>query len=272
MMYNNKLAVAIKTGGKVLREVGETVYIPFGSEYSFFVKNLNNVRADVKISIDGDEIADGDSFVVGPNQSVDIERFLRKNNLNEGNRFKFIERTAGIENHRGVGAEDGLIRVEFRFEKRQPKIEYNGPWATTCSPTDGGIWNDQYGHGNMQRKGGGTGNPRGANNMMRGGAVFSSSVVQDADFSAHTVSTANEAGITTEGSISDQQFRNVASFPLETETHVMVLKLLGETEDNRRVAVPVTTRMKPQCNKCGQVAPKFNTKFCGECGTSLQIV
>jgi hypothetical protein len=34
MMYSNKLAVAIKANGKVLREFKDEVYIPFGQEYS----------------------------------------------------------------------------------------------------------------------------------------------------------------------------------------------------------------------------------------------
>ena len=40
-MYNSKLAVAVKHDGKVLREEGENVMLPFGSEYSLFIKNLN---------------------------------------------------------------------------------------------------------------------------------------------------------------------------------------------------------------------------------------
>ena len=47
-MYLNKVAVAIKSNGKVLREQGDNVYIPFGSEYSIQVKNLNSVRFSSK--------------------------------------------------------------------------------------------------------------------------------------------------------------------------------------------------------------------------------
>ena len=46
MMYNNKLVAAIKSNGKVLREFGEEVYIPFGSEYSILIKNLHSVRGE----------------------------------------------------------------------------------------------------------------------------------------------------------------------------------------------------------------------------------
>ena len=96
MMYNNKLAMAVKVNGKVLREFKEgdnfKSYIPFGSEYSIYIKNMNSVRALVSISIDGEDVADGDQYVVNANSTLEIERFMRNGNLNEGNRFKFIER------------------------------------------------------------------------------------------------------------------------------------------------------------------------------------
>jgi len=49
-MYKEQMVAAVKVGGKVLRENGETVVLPFGSEYSVYLKNLNTVRAGV----DGD--------------------------------------------------------------------------------------------------------------------------------------------------------------------------------------------------------------------------
>jgi hypothetical protein len=125
MMYGQKLAVAIKHNGKVLREFNkDTVYLPFGAEYSIFIKNLDTVRASVKLMIDGKDIGDGTTFVVHGGSSIELERFIKSGNFNQGNRFKFIERTAGVENHRGIGCEDGLIVVEYQFEKRAPKIDY----------------------------------------------------------------------------------------------------------------------------------------------------
>src|ERR1039457_6291538 len=116
MMYQNKLVAAIKTNGKVLREFGETVRLPFGREFSLFLKNLNSVRCQVNIEIDGKDIADGNAFIVAANGSMDIERFLKNGNLNSGNKFKFIERTERVEEHRGgPQVEDGIIRVSFEF-------------------------------------------------------------------------------------------------------------------------------------------------------------
>ena len=120
-MYQNKLAVAIKTAGKVLREQGDKVFLPFGSEYSIFLKNLNSVRALVRVSLDGNSVTDGEDLVIYGNNELNLERFLKAGNMNSGNRFKFIERSAKVEAHRGIEAEDGLLRVEFQFEKVTPK-------------------------------------------------------------------------------------------------------------------------------------------------------
>ena len=88
-MYHNKLAAAIKSNGKVLREFKDTVYIPFASEYSILVKNLESKRAIVHIYIDGDRVT-GSGLVLKAGQEVDLERFIKNGNLSEGNRFKFI--------------------------------------------------------------------------------------------------------------------------------------------------------------------------------------
>ena len=115
-MYGNKLAAAIKVDGKILREFKDTVYIPFGAEYTILVKNLEGRRAVVNVFIDGDNAVPG-GLVLGANQEVELERKIVNNNLREGNRFKFIERTENIENGpRGIKLEDGLIRIEYQFE------------------------------------------------------------------------------------------------------------------------------------------------------------
>lgn len=276
MMYNNKLAVAIKSNGKVLREFGENVYVPFGSEYTILIKNLNSVRALVKVSIDSNDVGDGVEFVIPPNDSVELERFIKNGNMDKGNRFKFIERTESVEEHRGIDVEDGLIRVEYKFETPvnymnlfdtyrdvckspepwwgpyQPQVFYNstgnpphgGAQYTTCS-TSGAL--------------------RNFNSQNVGSVVDSWSVEQEAEANA------NDAGITVPGSVSEQKFQKAASFLTENESHVIVLKMLGETEDNKRVRKPVTVKAKPKCVTCGK-KNKATAKFCTECGTSLTIV
>lgn len=137
-MYSEKLAVAIKVGGKVLREEGDTVKIPFGSEYAIYVKNMNSVRALVRIEIDGESVTDGISLIVEANDDIEIERFVKNRNMDTGLKLKFIERTQKIEDGpRGIKTEDGLIRVEYEFEREPAKIVpspifrptyYSTPW------------------------------------------------------------------------------------------------------------------------------------------------
>ena len=38
-MYSNKLIACVKHNGKILREKGENVLLPFGSEYTLYFKN-----------------------------------------------------------------------------------------------------------------------------------------------------------------------------------------------------------------------------------------
>src|ERR1700676_1587045 len=105
MTYRKNFVCAIKVNGKVLRESSDRVELPFGSEYGVLLKNLDSVRMQARISIDGKEATGW--LIIGPNQSIDVERFVE--DLDRGNRFKFIERTERIEEHRGIKAEDGLV-------------------------------------------------------------------------------------------------------------------------------------------------------------------
>jgi hypothetical protein len=80
----------------------------------------------------------------------------------------------------------------------------------------------------------------------------------------------NEVGITVPGSKSTQKFTETTMGIMETETHNIVLKLLGETADNITIRKPVTVKAKPKCVTCGK-QNKANAKFCTECGTALEI-
>ena len=80
MMYNSKLVASIKANGRILREQKDTVLIPFGSEYSILVKNLETRRAIVNIYIDGDCVT-GSGLVLNAGQEVALERFIKNGNL-----------------------------------------------------------------------------------------------------------------------------------------------------------------------------------------------
>lgn len=260
-MYSNKLAVCVKAAGKVLREYDtDKVYLPFQSEYSIFIKNLNSVRALVKVEIDGVDVSDGRNFALGGllgNNTLEIERFIKNSNLQEGNRFKFIERNDKVEKSRGIKAEDGLIRVEFQFEKVLQK--YNTTTFVETYPyPPSKVW---YGSGTIRSAG-------------LGGGTFSSasSAGVDEPFVAYASAgmSFNDAGITVPGSLSTQQFSEAAWFPTEDTKHVVIFKLLGIGAKGK-VQKPITVSAKPKCSTCGHIN-KATSKFCAECGTSLIIV
>lgn len=273
-MYNNKLAVALKSNGNVLREFGETVYVPFGSEYSVLIKNLNSVRALVTVTIDDTDAGDGTQFVVNPNDDLELERFITNGNMKKGNRFKFIERTDGVEQHRGIGIEDGLIRVEFQFEK--PVVYFPNRWHYSDEVK---YFVDPYRPREMWNNDSGNVSPDFQRGSIQcndeGQAVnFSSTVagsVTGDSFELTSQSVLSDVGITVPGSESDQKFSTVSSFPVESKTHVIVLQLLGQTEDNKVVTKAVTVKAKPECTTCGK-KNKAKAKFCSECGTSLNII
>jgi len=260
-MYKNKLAIALKSAGKVLREFKDEVYVPFGSEYSIFIKNLNSVRALVTVSVDGEDVGEGTKFVINANDSIDLERFIKNGNYEAGNRFKFIERTDAIEDHRGIGIEDGLVRVEFQFEK-PVTLKLDQIWPDKPYPPYNPPYNP-YWTNTAGRAIGGSGD------VGRGQITFTANSVNVSNDVSQSV--VNDAGITVPGSISDQKFVDASWFPVETETHVVVLKILGETKDNVQVRKPVTVKAKPTCETCGRTN-QATAKFCAECGTSLQIV
>lgn len=279
-MYAHKFAVAIKNNGKVLREHGESVALPFGSEYSIFLKNMNSVRALVRVEIDGTDVTEGTKLIVPANGTLDLERFIKSENMEQGNRFKFIERTKKIEEGpRGIKIEDGLVRVEVEFE-REPLPVKNVDWDK--------IYKDQLARDNNRwtlTKGLDMHYSTNAIGRSFSDGMIGQASISTATYSANNISASvstgdlsvvptnavlNDVGITVPGSVSDQKFTQGAWFPTDGVKHVLVLKLLGEIE-GKVVEKPVTVKTKPTCTTCGTVN-KANAKFCRECGTALQIV
>lgn len=249
MMYHKNVVAAIKVGGQVLRENGQEVQLPFGSEYSILVKNLNTVRIMARVEIDGENVTSGRWLVVEPNGDFELERIIRDSNLNKGNRFKFIERTESVEQHRGVRAEDGIVRIEV-------KKEFIYSWPPE--------WHPRYLY------------KQDTSRTIRSSVMRSSSVAgldSSTYFLGHNMmcsAQSNEAGITVPGSISNQQFQDVMGFPTEAETDVIVLRLKGRSQ-SAKIEKPVTVKTRLVCVTCNRTN-KSGSKYCSNCGTSLYIV
>lgn len=263
-MYSNKLVLAIKNNGKILRELKDTVYVPYGSEFSLLIKNLNTVRCLVSVFIDGKNVAEGSDFVISPGSSLDLERYMVAGNRSSGNRFKFIERTASIENSsRGIKLEDGLVRIEFEFEREAPtRQHYLGDRITKGMD---GEWDSRLARGLTSSTLSSTLSSRGISGAMGASAAAASSD----EISMH-VSVQSENGITVPGSVSNQRFTEVAGFPTDGVKHSMVLKLAGDIGQNA-VTAPITVKTKLICAVCDTVN-QIDAKFCRECGAALHIV
>lgn len=296
-MYKEKLAVAIKHNGKILREKQDLVQLPFGSEFTVLVKNLNSRRVKFTLHIDGTDVLSGEEIIVNANSETEIKRFIKNGNMNEGNAFKFIERTASIEDGpRGIKIDDGVVRVEFWFEQEAPEIKttihndiwWNRPYREYYgSPYRYGKY-DMYGStsGITGSLGDTIGSSSAGDTLLQSTALRSMTAnatsasystkgateVHDgatcSDISpAHNL---NDMGITVPGSKVEQKFTPVYGFKSETQSHVIVIRLAGKVGETE-VVVPVTVKAKQKCETCGKVN-KATSKFCAECGTHLEII
>ncbi len=297
-MYKNKLAVAIKHNGKILRETKDLVKLPFGSEFSVLVKNLNSRRAKFILHIDGQDVLGGTEVIVNANSEIEMKRFIRNGNMNEGNAFKFIERTQTIEDGpRGIKVDDGVIRVEFWFEQEKSKEvvktiyhethyyrdrcgwgygpllphygpNYYGPYYNAISsaalPTDNISSTDNAVKG-MLRSTTAVAQNASINNVYGDCTLTNSATTSTTSLSAEV----NEAGITVPGSKVDQKFTPVYGFTPETESHVIILRMIGQVGDIE-IAKAITVKNKPKCETCGKLN-KATSSFCSSCGTSLNL-
>ncbi len=274
MTHSQRLVVVIKHNGKVLREDGNGVMLPFGAEYSVLVKNLDSKRIQIAVSIDGQDAAG--RLIINPNSELELERFIRNGNLQSGNRFKFIERTAAVEQHRGVGAEDGLVRVESWTEVQPMQYQH---WYFQPQPmVPHRRWDDGVLRSNSLRSSGIGGASSSLGTTFTNPTTYTSASsnfignVQEASCTLDSAFTATstDAGITVPGSESNQRFVTVSDFPCETQSTVVVLRLRGVV-GNHVVQQPLTVEVKPKCVTCGR-QNRGSSKFCSQCGTALVIL
>jgi len=268
-MYNSKLVVSLKTkDGKIIREHGEIVNLPFGMEYSLMIKNLEARKAKVKIEIDGTDVLDGNSILVNPNQTLELEGFMKGNKA--VNSFKFIEKTEEISEFRGDRIDDGIIKVEFVFEKMKPitqPITYtNYPSYTWYSGAYGLRGMDI---GSSGSSGGCGGNVTKSLSATAGDWVAMENSCTVSASCCSVDSYGSTDGITVKGQEVLQDFKYGYIGELEEQSHVICLKLQGYKDNNEKVEQIITVKDKLQCKTCGKFC-KSNAKFCDRCGTYLE--
>jgi len=289
-MYNNKLIACVKADGKVLRENGEEVLLPFGSEYSLYFKNENSRKVQIEVEIDGQDIMNGKALLLDAGESMDLDGYIKDIQGNDNRAFKFITKTSEISDFRGDRAEDGLIKVSYTFEKERPTLiasfdqfDYQRVY-TNCGdsskhPFEDSLNNVSLGHIFDVDEAGSNNN------------IYSNSISNSVDNSMEVSYSSNNAtmrsmsngianasvsksisdepGITVEGSATGQTFRRGHIGALENKSHTMVFNLKGLT-DVEQVQEPVTVKTKKQCPSCGKKY-KSSFEYCPKDGTFLRF-
>lgn len=230
MMYNAGLVGIVKCNGRILREDKELVYLPFNSEYSILLKNLDTRKCVAQISIDGIDVLDNQRVIIYPNSQTEVEGFLNRNIIK--NKFKFIKKTDEIFNYRGDRIDDGIIRIEYWFEKSIPVYTtfYN---SYPCF-------------------------------LDYGPSSLSSSCYLNNISSSNT-----DPGITVKGSEVNQSVRYDKIDKLEYPSKVIILKLIGINNNGKEVKQPLTIQTKKICETCGRKSKSY-IKYCQNCGTFLE--
>jgi len=257
-MFKKDLVCVVKSYGKILRERNNgEIYLPFGSEYTLLFKNLNNRKVAIKVTIDNEDVLDGNNLIVNANDSLELQGFLKGNNTT--NKFKFIKRTKEIEEFRGVKEDDGIIRVEYWFEKENNDVYYSF-WATPI-----------YAKYNWESPVKITyGNNTGVIGQSENASVFSCSSISYSSNSSNISldSTIKEEGITVKGTPVSQHFNSIY-VDLENQSDVINFKLVGcDEETGDELIAPVFVRTKAICETCGKNC-KSDEVYCSRCGTFI---
>ena len=273
-MFNENFVVSLKVNGKIVREDKDLVKLPFNSEYTILLKNLNSRNAKVTIDIDGDNVTDG-SVIIPANDSAELTGYIY--NAKITNAFKFIEKTKKISNYRGDKIDDGLIRIEYTFEKEKPIFQSQPYWnvITEYHPPKPMIpmtesWTT-YSTDNSSPNLYQTCRSMSSNTII--GAKSKSSMMPEQiglaqEFHAYNNSIV-EDGITVKGSEINKELDVGTLDELEKISHVIIMRIKGYQKFGRKVTKVITTKQKIICKTCG-TANRSNHKFCTQCGTFLQ--
>lgn len=277
-MYSNKLVACIKVDGKVLREKGDEVYLPFGSEYTLYFKNEHSRKVQINVAIDGQDILFGKTLLLDAYDTMDLKGFVKDKDGADNRAFRFITKTQEISDFRGDRAEDGLVKITYQFEKEINSFErptLRGPSYPFDIYTNGSV---RYGDAQPWSKGGlsmsnavysdtSSGNISSMN--INCSASASGSTMHTTSLTSRSMVTSNDPGITVEGKATNQAFKIGHIGILEDKIHSMIFQLKGLTSEEQ-IDEPITIETKKQCTSCGK---KFKSTFeyCPFDGTFLRL-
>ena len=283
-MFNDGVSVSILANGEIVREQRGFVYLPFNTEYAILIKNFNNCRIALKVSIDGKDLFDTEYLSINAYSDIKLERFFKTNN-----KFLFIEKTPENSDPLIDSPPDGMIKIMFRKEKESqwerpiitwgneyynrhgwygdkplsptvspsiPKVPYK-PYEITCQSNIDNecipTWTDSTSTGSVT-------------------VALDSVDFTTGKYSSNYVQVMNMGdirdGFTIKGRKSSQEFERVMAYPLEEETTEMSVMLKGYSFDNKEVKQIHYSRQKITCPVCGRKNKSFH-KYCYNCGTAL---
>jgi hypothetical protein len=265
MTYKDQFVVEVKANGQILRVKDGAVYLPFGCEYSILLKNLNSKRASVKVSIDGEDVLDSGSLILDTMMDHELKGFLRGNVAK--NRFRFIQKTEQIQKHRGDKLGDGLVRVEFAFEKPEPEIQikkiveehhhiyrHEFPRYEWYGPVK--VWNSMTSKGDS------------GDGMRSNITCDSLGSAPQASYTLNNSLPNVDEGITVKGNEISERYDYGSIGELE-QPSVIIIELRGAQQSSGVVSQPITVKTKLSCSSCG-LKSKSTFKFCPDCGTFLE--
>jgi hypothetical protein len=264
MAYDSQFVLCVLHNGSPVREIGGTVHLPFHSEYKIRVKNKHSfLRAKARVWVDGRQVSNLGDFILQPNETLDLERFLDESMTN-GRRFKFVPVGDGRVND-PTDPENGIIKVEFYREKRwdPPRITPR-PIRRTYGAQPDWTYNQSNSAGPIL-----TGGGRSSCSVNYMSQTISSSLIPD-----QTAFVDEGAGATVEGGYSGQSFVYGSDFPTEPYPVTLRLNVRGLERGNWENEYEISPSPRPQkkmikfCPNCGAKRHRMADKFCHRCGTA----
>jgi hypothetical protein len=236
MSYFNKLVVTIKQNNKIIREENDNIFkIPFDSEYSILIKNLNNLNAIINVSIDGEDVLNKNSINIAKNSSYELEGFV-DHTQRITNRFKFVKDT--LNNKKSNVGENGLILVTCYYQEEIVNNVYIQQSYPIFVPYRFPVCDDfYYSYGDN--------------------FPFTNTIGYSCSNEITCCSVDN--GATVKGTPINKELPKNSS----NKFFNIVLQLKGIDSEK-----PVYSKEKIYCTSCGRRC-KTNMKFCPECGNQL---
>ncbi|MCK9428669.1 MAG: hypothetical protein M0R17_01490 [Candidatus Omnitrophica bacterium] len=258
-MYKQNFCVCIKDAKRnPLQEHGATIELPFDSEYFISLQNKHKgKRAVVNVKIDGKDAAD---IVLLAEGRLDLERFLTGEDLQKGNKFKFVSLNDKDVQDPG-DSQNGNIKVSVKFEKNIWDIKTRPTQPIWILPRIGDLpwrwW------GNVS-----TGDPLISPSVTTcyniTNTFYKDSCTLTGVVNCKSSVEPEQLGATVKGSESMQAFSLITIGELEDEAIVFNLRLIAPLKLIKKEN-PKLREDESFCFNCGKTLKNIY-KFCTDCG------